>query len=72
MLAILLGRWGTQLAHVPYGKGLVAIVGPARRRALTLGSMLERVDGMARQWTAAGISLLVLAILLGTAMLAGR
>jgi formate hydrogenlyase subunit 3/multisubunit Na+/H+ antiporter MnhD subunit len=72
MLAILLGRWGTRLAQVFYGKVVVAMLGPARRSALTLGSMLERADDIARQWTAAGLSLLALAILLGAAMLAGR
>ena len=37
VLAILLGRWGIRLAHVPYGKVVVAMVGPARRSALALG-----------------------------------
>jgi NADH:ubiquinone oxidoreductase subunit 5 (subunit L)/multisubunit Na+/H+ antiporter MnhA subunit len=49
MLAILLGRWGTRLAQVFYGKVVVAVLGPARRSALTLGSMLERADDIARQ-----------------------
>jgi hypothetical protein len=34
--------------------------------------MIERVDDMLRQWAAAGLSLLVLAILFGAAMLAAR
>jgi len=72
LLAIVLGRWGPQLMHIPFGKVLVAIVGPARRTVLALGGMLEQVDGMLRQWPAAGLSLLVLAILFGAVMLAAR
>ena len=72
MLAILLGSSGTQPAHVHYGKPIVAIVGPTRRAALALGGVLERIDAMARQWTAANVCLLLLAILLGAAMLTGR
>ena len=72
MLAILLGRWGVAAARAPLGKVVVAAVGPARRAALALGGMLERIDGMLRQWPAAGLSLLLLAILFGAAMLAAR
>jgi multicomponent Na+:H+ antiporter subunit D len=72
LLAILLGRWGNRLAEVPHGKAASIIVGSARRPVLTLASMLEGADNMARQWTPACLSLLTLAILLGAAMLAGR
>lgn len=51
---------------------VVAIVGPVRRTALAMGGMFERVDGILRQWPAAGLALLVLAILFGAAMLAAR
>jgi hypothetical protein len=34
--------------------------------------MIERVDGRLRQWPAAALSLLLLAILFGAAMAAGR
>jgi hypothetical protein len=34
--------------------------------------MIERADGLLRQWPAAGLSLLVLAILFGAAMRAAR
>ena len=34
--------------------------------------MIERVDGMLRQWPAAGLSLLLLAILFGAALLTAR
>jgi len=72
VLAILLGRWGLRPARVALGEAVVAIVGPARRVALVLGSMLECVDRMLRRWPAAGLSLLVLVILFGAAMLGGR
>jgi len=48
----------------------VAMVGPARRAALALGRGLEHVDRMLRQWAVAGLTLLLLAILFGAAMLA--
>jgi hypothetical protein len=50
----------------------IAIIGPARRTALVLGWALERADAILRQWPAAALSLLVLAIVLGAAMLTGR
>jgi hypothetical protein len=34
--------------------------------------MIERVDGLLRQWPIAGLSLLVLSILFGAAMMAAR
>jgi multicomponent Na+:H+ antiporter subunit D len=72
VLAILLGQWSDRLSGVRFAELLVATVGPARREALALGAMVERVDGLLRQWPAAGVSLLVLAILFGAAMLAAR
>jgi multicomponent Na+:H+ antiporter subunit D len=72
VLAILLGRWGDRPVRAPFGKVVVAIVDPARRATLALGGLIERVDGILRQWTAAGLSLLALAILFGAAMLAAR
>jgi hypothetical protein len=76
VLAILLGRWGHRLTRVPLrvplGNVVVAVVDPVRHTALVLGRMLERVDGTLRQWPAAGVSFLVLSIMLGAAMLAGR
>jgi predicted negative regulator of RcsB-dependent stress response len=52
-------------------RALVAMVGPPRSATLALAEAIERVDRMRRQWSAAGLALLVLAILLGAAMLAG-
>jgi hypothetical protein len=71
-LAILLGRWGYSLAYVPLGNVVIAVVGPARRMALALGGVIERVDGALRQWPAAGVSLLAVAIMFGVAMLVVR
>jgi formate hydrogenlyase subunit 3/multisubunit Na+/H+ antiporter MnhD subunit len=72
LLAVLLGRWGYRLARIPFRSVLVTTVGPARRTALTLGKMIERVDGMLRRWPAATLALLVLAILFGATLLAAR
>jgi NADH:ubiquinone oxidoreductase subunit 5 (subunit L)/multisubunit Na+/H+ antiporter MnhA subunit len=68
VLALMLGRWdGT-----PFDKVLVTRVSRARRAALVLGGAVERIDSMLRQWPAAGISLLGLALVLGAAMLVNR
>jgi len=47
-------------------------IGAARRAALVLSSGIERSDGVLRQWPAAGLCMLVLAIAFAAAMLAGR
>jgi multicomponent Na+:H+ antiporter subunit D len=72
VLAILLGRRGPRLTRVAGGKVLVAMVAPARRMALPIAGMIERIDGTLRQWPAAGLSLLALVILFGAALLAAR
>ena len=73
ILAMLLRRW--KAGSPPLTSRLkvaIALVEQVRHATLATGAMLERVDHMARQWTAAGLSLLILVILLGTAMLAAR
>jgi multicomponent Na+:H+ antiporter subunit D len=72
VVAILLGQWSDRLARIHFGKPLIAIAGPARCMALVLGRLVERLDGMLRRWPAAGVSLLVLALLFGAAMLVAR
>ena len=68
VLALMLGRWdGT-----PLEKTVVTRVSQVRRTALVLGGAVERIDSMLRQWPAAGISLLAMALLLGAAMLVNR
>src|SRR5262249_53275235 len=68
-LAILLGRSGGRLARISFGDILVAIVGRTRRLGLAVGGLVERIDGVLRQWPAAAMSLVVLGLLFGTAML---
>ena len=68
VLALMLGRWdGTPLEKI-----VVTRVSQVRRAALVLGGAVERIDSMLRQWPAAGISLLALALVLGAAMLVNR
>src|SRR5262249_35938845 len=69
VLAILLGRWEPVSARAPAERIFAAAIGPLRRAALVLGGMIERIDGTLRQWPAAGLALLALAILFGAAML---
>jgi multicomponent Na+:H+ antiporter subunit D len=69
-VAILLGRKGDRLVRIPLRQVVAATVGPARRAALALSRPIERIDNMLRQWPAAGLSLLALAVLLGAALLA--
>jgi len=68
VLAILLGRWN----DIRLGKRIVAVLGPARRAAVGLGTMVERIDGALRHWPAAGLALLMVSIVLGAAMVAVR
>src|SRR5262249_44963671 len=69
MLGILLGRWKDWSARVPLRKLAKGAIGPARRAAVLLGGMIERIDGALRQWPAAVLSLLALTILFGAALL---
>jgi hypothetical protein len=69
VLAVLLGRWGDRLARIHFGTVLIAIVGPARHAALALGRTIEGIDSTLRQWPAAALAVLVLAILFGAALL---
>jgi formate hydrogenlyase subunit 3/multisubunit Na+/H+ antiporter MnhD subunit len=65
VLAILPGHWGRWPARLSLGEIVVA----ARRSALAVGGMLERVDRMLRQWPAASLALLALTLLFGAALL---
>ena len=70
-LALALRRWGSRLPPVPAGD----IVGPAERafrESYIVGGALERADGHLRQWPAAGLSLLAIAVILGAATLFGQ
>jgi multicomponent Na+:H+ antiporter subunit D len=68
VLVILLGRCGLP---APLGRAFV-MPGPARRAGLGLGRLIEQVDGGLGQWPAASLSLLAVAILLGSALMAAR
>ena len=70
VLAVGLRRWGHRLPRIPEGDVVVA-GGVVARAAVASGALLERSDGLLRQWTVASLSLLVVAILLAVAMLAG-
>jgi formate hydrogenlyase subunit 3/multisubunit Na+/H+ antiporter MnhD subunit len=72
VLAILMGRWGNQLTRLRFGKMLVATIQPARRAALLASKIVELVEGKLKEWPVAGISLLLVAILFGVALMAGR
>jgi len=72
VLAILMGRWGDRPATMSFGSAVAAVIAPARCAALAFGGLIERLDGVLRQWTAAGLSLLALVVIFAAAMLAGR
>jgi len=72
VLAILLGRWEKETLPVPLAGAMVEMAGPARRVALAVGGLIERTDLALRQWSAAGLSLLVLVIAFCAAMVAAR
>jgi multicomponent Na+:H+ antiporter subunit D len=63
VLALTLSR---HLPELP--AGLLAVANPARRAMLAIGGGLERIDVGLRQWSVAGLSLLLLSLLFGWAM----
>ena len=71
VLAILLGRWGGRTVQMPLRKSLLIVVDPIRRRTLAFSKIIELVDDILQRWTAATVSLLLVVILLGAAMLLG-
>jgi NADH:ubiquinone oxidoreductase subunit 5 (subunit L)/multisubunit Na+/H+ antiporter MnhA subunit len=71
-LAILLGRWDDRFARIFLGKAVTARVSAARCATLGFSNRIERIDGVLRQWPAAGLCMLVLAIAFAAAMLAAR
>jgi formate hydrogenlyase subunit 3/multisubunit Na+/H+ antiporter MnhD subunit len=71
ILALGLWRWHDRLPRVPEGDIAAGLDGAARV-TISWGGMLERADQALRRWPVAGASLLLVTILLGAAMLAGR
>lgn len=72
LLAIGLWRWGSGLPRPPEGDIAGVAVAAATRLAGGVGLTLERLDGVLRRWPVAGVSLLALAVVLTTLMVAGR
>jgi formate hydrogenlyase subunit 3/multisubunit Na+/H+ antiporter MnhD subunit len=68
-LAIALWRWVRRLPRIPEGDVVVAI-DRGVAMAIAWGRTLERMDRTLRQWPAAGVSLLILTIILGAAVFA--
>jgi hypothetical protein len=69
-LALLLARSEIRLTGMP--RGAITVAENARRFAVPFVNVAMRVDHALRQWLAAGLALLVVAILLGAAIMTGR
>ncbi|WP_027533767.1 complex I subunit 5 family protein [Bradyrhizobium sp. WSM3983] len=67
-LAILLSPWPHPLAGTVARRDLKTVPGPFRRACLGFGSLVERGDHVLRQWPAAGICMLAVALLLAASM----
>ena len=65
--AIVLGYWRFPLVYFDSSRAVLAVVAPIRRAA----EHVEGLDDILRQWPAAGIALLLLALGLGALMLTG-
>ncbi|MCC6777995.1 MAG: NADH-quinone oxidoreductase subunit J [Hyphomicrobiales bacterium] len=70
-LALLVARWGKEPAGTLLGRVLNAVA-PARRAGLAGAGLLAQLDQWLRRWPAAVCSLVTLAVLLATCLLAGR
>jgi formate hydrogenlyase subunit 3/multisubunit Na+/H+ antiporter MnhD subunit len=68
VLAVVLTRSGDRLPRIPEGDIAIAIDG-AVRAGISASGGLTRIDGWLRQWPAAGVSLLAIALALGAALL---
>jgi formate hydrogenlyase subunit 3/multisubunit Na+/H+ antiporter MnhD subunit len=68
VLAVGLRRFAHHLPRVPAGD-IVVLGAPLARAGIALGAMLERAEGVLRQWPVAGVALLALAALLGASII---
>ena len=64
-------RWENRLPPLPAGD-IVGAAETAFRASYIIGGASERADGLLRQWTMAGLSLLAIALVLGAATLFGQ
>jgi formate hydrogenlyase subunit 3/multisubunit Na+/H+ antiporter MnhD subunit len=64
-------RWRSKLPPVPEGD-IVILGETAAHATIAWGEAIERADRWLRQWPVASLSLAIVAILLGAALLAGR
>lgn len=67
-LAILLSPWPHPLAGTMAWKDLKTVPGPFRRACLGFGSLVETGDHVLRQWSAAGICMLAVTLLLAASI----
>ncbi len=68
-LAMALWRWWRSMPQIPKGDIIVALDGGVRI-AVTWGKAMQRTDSVLRQWPTATVSLLILTVALGAAVLA--
>lgn len=61
LAALALWRWGERLPRVPPGDILV-LVAPVARLISALGAAVETLDGRLRDWSSAGVALLILVL----------
>ena len=71
VLTLGLWRWGDRLPRIPDGD-IVVFADGADGVARAAGAAAARLDVLLRQWPVAGVSLLAVAVVLATALLAGR
>ncbi len=71
VLAFALARWGYRLPHIPPGDVVVPME-RAFRAGYSIGAILERVDGQLRQWPAAALSLVLIAVAIVASIVPGR
>jgi formate hydrogenlyase subunit 3/multisubunit Na+/H+ antiporter MnhD subunit len=69
-LALVLRRWEHRLPQIPAGD-IVGTAETAFRASYVVGGAFDRADSALRQWPAAGLSLLAIAVVLGAAALFG-
>jgi formate hydrogenlyase subunit 3/multisubunit Na+/H+ antiporter MnhD subunit len=69
-LALFLRRWEHRLPQIAAGD-IIGVAEAAFRKSYVVGAALDRADSALRQWPAAGLSLLAIAVVLGAATMFG-